>query len=84
MAEGRIILGTKVIVKHLQTLIWWICDQKKQNLHVVAADFHADHMLEETAAMKLFRSERADREPPVMALAKFHHDDFLTRTRTRS
>jgi hypothetical protein len=76
VAEGRIILGTKVI-KRLQTLIWWIRDQKKQNLVVVAADFHAD-MLEETAALKLFRSERADREPPVTAHAKFHPVDFDT------
>jgi hypothetical protein len=29
-AEGRIILGTKVI-KRLQTLTWWICDQKNNN-----------------------------------------------------
>jgi hypothetical protein len=76
VAEGKIILGTTVI-KHLQTLIWWIRDQKKQNLPLEAADFNAD-MLEETAALKLFRSEQATREPPVTTLAKFNPDDFDT------
>jgi hypothetical protein len=77
VAEGRIILGTKVS-KRVQTLvIWWICDQKKQNLHVVAADFNAD-MIGETATLKLLRSEPAHKEPPVTALAKVHPDDFDT------
>jgi hypothetical protein len=78
VAEGKIILGTTVI-KHLQTLIWWIHDQKKQNLPLEAANFNAD-MLEETAALKQFRSEQATRrEPPVTALATFQHpDDFDT------
>jgi hypothetical protein len=41
----------------------------------VAANFNAD-MIEEAAAMQLFRSEQAHREPAVMTLAAFHPDDF--------
>jgi hypothetical protein len=76
VAEGKIILET-TIFKRLQTLIWWIRDQKKQNLPLEAANFNAD-MLKETAALKLFRSEQATSEPPVTALAKFHPDNFDT------
>jgi hypothetical protein len=41
----------------------------------MAANFNAD-MIEETAALKLYRSEQANREPPVTTLATFHPDDF--------
>jgi hypothetical protein len=57
VAEGKITLGTTVI-KRLQTLVWWIRDQKKQSLPLMAANFNAD-MIEEAAAMQLFRSEQA-------------------------
>jgi hypothetical protein len=67
VAEGKITLGTTVI-KRLQTLIWWIRDQKKRSLPLVAANFNAD-MIEEAAAMQLFRSEQAPREPAVTTLA---------------
>jgi hypothetical protein len=28
-AEGRVLLGT-VVIKHLQTLVWWVRDHQKQ------------------------------------------------------
>ena len=73
-AEGKITLGT-TIIKRLQTLVWWIRDQKKRGLPLVAANFNVD-MIEDAASMQLFRSEQAHREPTVTALAVFHPDDF--------
>jgi hypothetical protein len=78
VAEGKFILLGTTVIECLQTLIWWIRDQKKQSLPLsMAANFNAD-MLKETAALKLFRSEQANREPPVTALMIFHPDDFDT------
>jgi hypothetical protein len=36
-AKGRVLLGT-VIIKRLQTLIWWIRDQQKWGLALDAAE----------------------------------------------
>ena len=37
-AEGRVLLGT-VVIKRLQTLIWWIRDHQKRGLTLSAANF---------------------------------------------
>jgi hypothetical protein len=36
--EGRVLLGT-VIIKRLQTLVWWVRDQQKRGLALSAANF---------------------------------------------
>jgi hypothetical protein len=33
-AKGRVLLGT-VVIKHLQTLVWWVCDHQKQGFPLV-------------------------------------------------
>jgi hypothetical protein len=62
-ADGRVHLGI-VVVKDLQTLIWWVRDrQKRRGLALHAADFDAD-TLAEVAMIKNIRKERAeDKEP---------------------
>ena len=42
-AEGRVLLGT-VVIKRLQTLVWWVRDQQKRGLTLDAADFDAAAM----------------------------------------
>jgi hypothetical protein len=42
-AEGRVLLGT-VVIKQLQTLVWWVRDQQKCGLTLNAADFDAAAM----------------------------------------
>jgi hypothetical protein len=37
-ADGRVLIGT-VVIKHLQTLIWWVRDHQKQGLALEAANF---------------------------------------------
>jgi hypothetical protein len=38
--EGRVLLRT-VMIKRLQTLVWWVRDQQKCGLTLNAADFNA-------------------------------------------
>jgi uncharacterized membrane protein YgcG len=73
-AEGRVLLGT-VIIKRLQTLVWWIRDHQKRGLALVAADFDADAM-SAASEMKTLMRERSDKEPSVTDLGKFDPDDF--------
>jgi hypothetical protein len=73
-AEGRVLLGT-VIIKRMQTLVWWIRDQRKRGQALVAADFDIDAMTQ-ASEMKTLRKERADKEPSVTDLGKFDPDDF--------
>jgi hypothetical protein len=63
-AEGRVRLGT-VVLKRLQTLIWWIRDQKKRGLALSAAEFTAETMMSEAAEMKTLFRERSDKEPSI-------------------
>jgi hypothetical protein len=42
-AEGRVLLGT-VVIKRLQTLVWWVRDQQKHGLTLSAADFDVGTM----------------------------------------
>ena len=49
-AKGRVMLGT-VVVKRLQTLVWWVRDHQKHELDVNAADFTAQ-VMSEAAQMK--------------------------------
>jgi hypothetical protein len=76
VADGRVHLGI-VIVKNLQTLVWWVRDRQKRNIALHAADFDPD-TLDNTAVMKDLYKERASKEPSVTALAKFDPDDFDT------
>jgi hypothetical protein len=39
-AEGRVLLGT-VVIKHLQTLVWWVRDHQKCGLPLDADNFNA-------------------------------------------
>jgi hypothetical protein len=73
-AEGRVLLGT-VVIKRLQTLVWWVRDQQKHGLALVAANFDAAAM-NQAAEMKNLRRELADKEPSVTDLGKFDPDDF--------
>jgi hypothetical protein len=73
-AEGRVILGT-VVIKHLQTLVWWVRDHQKHGLPLVVADFDIETM-NEAAQIKTLSRELADEEPLVKELGKFDPDDF--------
>jgi hypothetical protein len=73
-AEGRMLLKT-VVIKRLQTLVWWVRDQQKRGLNLNAADFDAAAM-NQASEMKTFRRERAAKEPSMTDLGKFGPDDF--------
>ena len=73
-AEGRVLLGT-VIIKRLQTLVWWIRDHQKRGLPLNADEFTAETMAS-AAEMKTLRREMTDSEPSVKDLGKFDPDDF--------
>ncbi len=73
-AQGRVYLGT-VIVKRLQTLVWWVRDHQKRGLPVNAADFNVQAM-NEAAEMKSLKRDMVEKEPSVSDLGKFDPDDF--------
>jgi hypothetical protein len=73
-AKGRVLLGT-VIIKRLQTLVWWVRDHQKRGLPLEAADFNAATM-NQASEMKALRCELADKDPSVADLGKFDPDDF--------
>jgi hypothetical protein len=74
VAEGRVNLGT-LVIKRLQTLVWWIRDRQKRGLNLRAQDFTAKEM-NQAAMAKTLRKDRADKEPSVSDLGKFDPDDF--------
>jgi hypothetical protein len=69
-----VILGT-VVIKRLQTLVWWVRDHQKRGLPLVAAEFDAA-MMNQVSEMKTLRHELADKDPSVADLGKFDTDDF--------
>ena len=73
-AEGRVLLGT-VVIKRLQTLVWWIRDHQKRGLALEAANFDAEAM-NQASEMKSLCREIADKEPSIADLGKFDPDDF--------
>jgi hypothetical protein len=73
-AEGQVLLGT-VIIKCLQTLVWWIRDHQKRGLPLNANKFTIKTMAS-AAKMKTLRREMMDSEPLVKDLGKFDPDDF--------
>ena len=73
-AEGRVLLGT-VIIKRLQTLVWWVRDHQKRGLPLVAAEFNAEAM-NQASEMKALKRELSDKDPSVADLGKFDPDDF--------
>jgi hypothetical protein len=73
-AEGWVLLGT-VIIKRLQTLVWWICDHQKRGLPLNANEFTIATMAS-AAEMKTLWGEMTDSEPLVKDLGKFDPDDF--------
>jgi hypothetical protein len=73
-AKGRVLLGT-VVIKRLQTLVWWIRDHQKRGLPLNAADFTVETMAG-AAEMKTLRRKKLDSEPSVKDLGKFDPDDF--------
>jgi hypothetical protein len=75
-AEGRVYLGT-VMVKRIQTLVWWVRDHQKRGLPVSAADFTVQAM-NEAAEMKGLKRDMAEKEPSVGDLGKFDPDDYDT------
>jgi hypothetical protein len=56
-AEGRVYLGM-VVVKWLQTLVWWVHDHQKQGLPINAADFDVPAM-NQAAEMKSLKRDMA-------------------------
>ena len=73
-AEGRVLLGT-VVVKRLQTLVWWVRDHQKRGLALNAAEFTAEAM-NQAAQMKSLKRELTDKEPSVSDLGKFDPEEF--------
>jgi len=76
-AEGRVLLGT-VVIKRLQTLVWWIRDQRKRGQALEAADFD-EATMERAADMKILRCNMAEKEPSVGDPDNFddYEDAFL-------
>jgi hypothetical protein len=72
--EGRVLLGT-VVIKRLQSLIWWVRDHTKRGLTLDAANFDAAAM-NQASEMKVLRRETTDKEPSIMTLGKFDPDEF--------
>ena len=73
-AEGRVLLPT-VVIKRLQTLVWWIRDHQKRGMEIDAADFTLEAMMD-AAEMKSLRNERVDKDPSLSDLKKFDPDDY--------
>lgn len=63
--DGRVTLGTTVVIKRLQTLVWWIRDRQKRGLPLIAAEFTPEVLQQEAAQMKNLRRELPDREPSI-------------------
>jgi hypothetical protein len=61
LAPNCVLLGT-VIIKRLQTLVWWVRDHQKQGLALEAVNFDVAAM-NEAAEMKNSRRELNDKEP---------------------
>jgi hypothetical protein len=61
-AEGRVLLGM-VMIKRLQTLVWWVRDQQKRGLTLNAADSNAGTM-NQASEMKTLRRKRAKKNCP--------------------
>jgi hypothetical protein len=72
--EGRVYLGT-VMVKRLQTLVWWVQDHQKCGLAVNTSNFTVEAM-NQAAEMKNLKCDMADKVPSVSDLEKFDPDDF--------
>jgi hypothetical protein len=72
--EGHVLLGT-VVIKRLQTLIWWIRDHQKRGLTLSATNFDVAAM-NAASEMKTLMRERSDKEPSLTDLGKFNPDDF--------
>ena len=72
--EGRVLLGT-VVIKRLQSLIWWVRDHIKRGLTLDAANFDAVAM-NQASEMKVLRRETTDKEPSIMTLGKFDPEEF--------
>ena len=73
-AKGRVLLGT-VVIKRLQTLVWWIRDHQKRGLPLVAAEFNAKTM-NQASEMKALKQELSEKDPSVTDLGKFDPDGF--------
>jgi hypothetical protein len=73
-AEGRVYLGT-VMVKRIQTLVWWVRDHQKHGLPISAADFTVQAM-NEVAKMKGLKHDMVEKEPSVSDLGKFNPDNY--------
>jgi hypothetical protein len=73
-AKGRVLLGT-IVIKHLQTLVWWIHDHQKRRLPLNANKFTVATMAS-AVEMKTLSREMTDSEPSVKDIGKFNLDDF--------
>jgi transposase-like protein len=73
-AEGWVLLGT-VVIKRLQTLVWWIRDHQKRELPLNANKFTVETMAS-AAEMQTLRRKMKGSEPSVKDLGKFDPDDF--------
>ena len=73
-AEGRILLGT-ITIQCLKALVWWVADQKKRCLPLVAANFMVA-VMEQAEMERIFCQELAAKEPVKMDLGKFDPNDF--------
>ena len=71
---GRVLLGT-VQIKRFQALVWWVRDNQRRGLALVAADFTVVVM---NAAMtsKSVEKERGHTDASIKDLVKFDPDDF--------
>jgi hypothetical protein len=75
-AKGRVLLST-VIIKHLQTLVWWVRDHQKRGLPLVAAEFNAEAM-NQVSEMQALKREFSDKDPSVADLERRMYQFPLT------
>jgi hypothetical protein len=73
-AKGWVLLRT-VVIKRLQTLVWWIHNHQKCGLPLNANKFTIATMAS-AAEMKTLRREMMDSKSLVKDLGKFNPDDF--------
>jgi hypothetical protein len=64
-----------VVVKRLQTLVWWVHDHQKWGLPINVADFDV-LVMNQAAEMKSLKHDMAEKEPSVSDLGKFDPNDF--------
>ena len=74
VAEGRVLLGT-VAIKHLQALVWWVRDNQKRGVALVAANF-TPAVMQQAMIAKGIEKGRGAADTTIKDLGKFDPEDY--------